>query len=89
MHDDIYLTSQPGMIPEDEQPNLLFYGVLHVNGTIQVKRYYSWEDYKEAGDSSFTLLTTFPFEANNHAEAERIATTKIVEVVKVTIARLG
>jgi len=81
-HDDIYLTSEPGMIPEDMLDKDLWYGVVHVNGSVAVKRYFCWADYKEAGDSDFTLWTTRIFEANGAAEAKKMANTKI-------IARLG
>ena len=81
-HDDIYLTSEPGMIPEDMLDKDLWYGVVHVNGCVTVKRYFCWADYKEAGDSDFTKWTTRIFEANGAAEAKKMANTKI-------IARLG
>ena len=61
----------PGMLGEDPELHLrlVWYGVLHVNGSLKVKRYYNWLDYKEAGDSDFTLWTTRMFEADSKEEA--------------------
>lgn len=67
--DDMNLTSEPGMIPEDALPDLLWYGVFHVDRTVSVKRYHSWADYKEAGDSDFTIWTTRIFEAPSSIKA--------------------
>ena len=83
MHDDIYLTSEPGMIPTtwDVPAPLLWYGVLHENGDLSVKRYHDWMDYKEAGDSDFTRHVTRIFEAPSSTyaidEAKRLIMTRV------------
>ena len=61
----------PGMLGEDPELHnrLVWYGVLHVDGTIKVKRYLSWLDYKEARDSDFTKWTTRLFEAEHRNDA--------------------
>lgn len=65
----------PGVLGEDPELHnrLVWYGVLHENGSLTVKRYFSWLDYKEAGDSDFTLWTTRLFEAENSTVALRKA----------------
>ena len=72
----------PGMLGEDPalHDRLVWYGVLHTEGTLSVKRYHSWLDYKEAGDSDFTKITTRIFEANTQDEA-------ITEAVRLVRAR--
>lgn len=67
--DDMNLTALPGMIPDDVLPELMWYGVLHVNGTLSIKRYFSWADFKEAGDSDFTEFCTRIFEAPTRGTA--------------------
>lgn len=69
MHDDLELTSEPGMVPEDVNTGLVWYGVYHKNNRVTVKRYFGWADYKEAGDSDFVAFTTRLFEADSAKEA--------------------
>ena len=61
----------PTVLGEDPELHnrLVWYGVLHVNGEMKVKRYHSWLDYKEAGDSDFTMWTTRLFEAPDSSDA--------------------
>jgi hypothetical protein len=81
MHDDIYLTSEPGMIPEDALPELLWFSYLHVNGTIITKRYLSWADYIEAGDSPFVKFITRIYEAPDSLAANAIGIKKLRSLV--------
>ena len=66
----------PGILGADPELHnrLVWYGVLHVNGGVKVKRYHSWLDYKEAGDSDFTMWTTRLFESDNSVDALKKAT---------------
>ena len=54
--------------------NIEWYGYLHINGNIQVKRYFSREDIFEADCSPFVKRTTDTFEAENREDAEKKAT---------------
>lgn len=80
--DDMNLTSAPGMIPEDhrakETDGPTWFGILFNDRSTTVKRYCSWVDYKEAGDSTFVRYTTRLFEA----EDRKSALTKAVGMLK-------
>jgi len=62
-----YGLPQPGVMGTDPELHnrLVWYGVLHDDGVLCVKRYLSWLDYKEAGDSDFVRTTTRLFEADD------------------------
>jgi len=45
--------------------NLKWWGYLHTNGTIQVKRYFGPEDISEAHESPFVARVVNPFDAEN------------------------
>jgi hypothetical protein len=66
--DGINLTTEPGMIPEDT-PELVWYSYVDINGQLHTKRYLSWGDYKEAGDSDFVGFYTRPYIANHRDAA--------------------
>lgn len=57
---------------------LQWWGYLHVNGTIQVKRYFSQEDLIEAIQSDFVQNTTSVFYADGRDEAIKIATLRLL-----------
>lgn len=61
----------PGVLGQDPELHnrLVWYGVLHYNGRLSVKRYLSWEDYKEAFDSTFTRFVTRLFDASTREDA--------------------
>ena len=46
-----------------------WWGYLHTSGTIQVKRYFSELDIKEAIESDFCQKVFYPFEADNRENA--------------------
>lgn len=48
---------------------LEWWGYIHVNGNIQVKRFFSREDIIEADSSPFVQETFGPFEAENREDA--------------------
>ena len=50
----------------------LWWGYLHVEGTIQAKRYFDRLDLEEAGESPFVKSYFGPFEAENREEALNI-----------------
>ncbi len=47
----------------------LWWGYIHINGSIQVKRYFDKRDIEEANESSFVNNVINPFSANNREEA--------------------
>jgi len=51
-----------------------WWGYLHVNGHIQVKRYFSEQDLDEANESPFCRKVTESFDALGRDEAIKIAT---------------
>lgn len=55
----------------------MWWGYMHINGHIQVKRYFDIEDIREADSSPFCKETFDPFEAENRDEAIRIIQDKI------------
>lgn len=54
---------------------LMWWGYIHTNDTIQVKRYFGPEDIEEAKESPFVQCCHGPFEANSRREAKE----KLVE----------
>jgi len=46
-----------------------WWGYLHINGNIQVKRFFSDLDLEEAYESPFVKEVFIPFEADNREEA--------------------
>ena len=51
-----------------------WWGYLHMNGSIQVKRYYDADDLKFALESDFVVRVCGPFDALNRFDAIEIAT---------------
>jgi hypothetical protein len=47
-----------------------WFSYLHVNGAIITKRYLSWGDYKEAGDSDFVVMCTRIYSARDMLAAK-------------------
>lgn len=52
--------------------DLLWWGYLHTEGTLQAKRYFSPEDIQEARESPFVVRTYGPFRAQGRDEALKI-----------------
>jgi hypothetical protein len=50
----------------------LWWGYLHVNETIQAKRYFGPEDLKEAHESQFVAKVVGPFPAEDREDALHI-----------------
>ena len=48
---------------------LKWWGYLHVNGSIQVKRFFDQRDIDEANESDFVQKTTQPFDAVDRNDA--------------------
>ncbi len=46
-----------------------WWGYLHVNGSIQVKRYFDQRDLEEAEQSDFVQFVTATFDAKDRADA--------------------
>ena len=46
-----------------------WWGYVHVNGTIQVKRYFDERDIDDARCSDFCIMVFPPFEADSREEA--------------------
>jgi hypothetical protein len=61
----------PGMLGEDPELHKrpVWYGYVTTDGQGHVKRYLSWLDYKEAGDSDLVSWTTWLFEAPDREAA--------------------
>lgn len=58
-------------------PEEYWWGYLHVNGAIRVKRSHSASQFKDATESTFVELAVYPFKASSREEAEIIITKKI------------
>lgn len=56
---------------------LLWWGYLHVDGSVLLKRYYNQDDIYEAEDSGFVVDIYGPFEADTRDEAMRLLTKNI------------
>jgi len=46
-----------------------WWGYRHINDTLQVKRFFSWQDMEEAEDSDMVKITAGPFEAKDRMDA--------------------
>ena len=57
--------------------NIKWWAYMHVNGQIQVKRYFGPGDLTEADESPFIERRTGPFDADNRDEAMTIAIRKL------------
>ena len=49
--------------------DLTWFSYMHVAGTVITKRYFSWLDYQEVGDSDFCVAVTRLFSAVNSSDA--------------------
>jgi hypothetical protein len=54
-----------------------WWGYLHVNGTLQVKAYYSVSQIEDAEESPFVKTIILPFKADTREEASMIINKKI------------
>ena len=52
---------------------LQWWAYRHINGTIQVKRYFDARDLEDARESDFVKLYTLPFDADSREDAIKIA----------------
>ena len=64
-------------------PKNKWYGYVHVNGELHVKRYFDLADVIEVNQSDFVIFVCRPFEAETRDEAleilkEKIATKSIL-----------
>ena len=63
---------------------LMFWGYLHISGTLHLKRYFNKRDIEEAKESPFAQAIVQPFFASSQEEAMSIlklhltATTKLI-----------
>jgi len=48
---------------------MLWWGYIHINGSIQVKRFFDQADIDDANDSDFVEKTFRPFEARSREDA--------------------
>lgn len=74
---------------------LRWWGYLHINGSIQVKRYFDNSYQQDCTESNFVVNWTQPFEAESRAEAIKIVEEKLrpkkkkeVQTVTVSAAAL-
>lgn len=56
-----------------------WWGYVHVNGNIQVKRYFDQQDIEEAQESPFTSHVYGPFEAKDRDDA--------IEKIRIVVER--
>lgn len=56
---------------EPDELGLTWFSYLHMNGIVITKRYLCWLDYKEAGDSNFTVYVTRLFKADGSTAASK------------------
>jgi len=54
-----------------------WYGYLHVNGTIHVKRFFDYGDIHEAESSDFVVRVVGPFDAGSRDEAMEIVRKRL------------
>lgn len=52
------------------EDSLMWWGYIHTNETIQIKRYFSHEDIIEAKESPFVKEYYGPFEADSRRDAK-------------------
>ena len=55
----------------------LWWGYLHISGSLQVKRYFEPLDIREATESPFCEIVVGPFEANDRDDAINILKSKL------------
>ena len=55
----------------------LWWGYLHTNGSLQVKRFFDQRDISEANESGFVDQSCGPFEATGRTEALEIVEAKL------------
>lgn len=60
-------------MPVDNTNQIMWWGYRHINGTIQVKRFFSHEDIREAKQSAFVSAVCGPFLAEGREHALRLA----------------
>ena len=48
---------------------MVWWGYVHINGSIQVKRFYGWDDITEAEESDFVKEVIRPFVSPNREDA--------------------
>lgn len=63
--------------PDPQQDVLQWWGYIHDNGSVHVKRYFDREDILEAQDSPFVSRVFGEFAANNRDEAIQIIQDKL------------
>lgn len=56
--------------------SLLWWGYIHTNGTLHVKRYFNDKDLDDARYSHFVIKIFMPFEAKDNEEALSIVRMK-------------
>jgi hypothetical protein len=77
-HDPAFLTSDGDYLyqPTQEEQKIMWWGYLHCNGKIQVKRWFGdHKDYTEDCEGNdFVISVVKPFAANSREEAWEILT---------------
>jgi hypothetical protein len=66
---------------EHSEKSLLWWGYMHSNGEIQVKRYFGTRDIEEARQSPFCHEIVGPFKAFGRADAETYVTEQLKDIV--------
>lgn len=59
--------------------DILWWGYLHDNGSVHVKRFFDQRDLAEARESDFVEAVTGPFKANSREDAMVIASNNLGE----------
>ena len=65
----------------------LWWGYVHVKGTIQVKRFFNSEDLVEARSSPFVQLVMDPFEAEDREDALCIMELNLINLNSVSLGQ--
>lgn len=55
-----------------ESSSLMWYGYLHIDGSVHTKRYFGQEDIQECSESDFVECVYGPFECDSRDEAVEI-----------------
>ena len=66
---------------EHSEKSLLWWGYMHSNGSIQVKRYFGTQDITEARQSPFVHQIVGPFKAFGRADAETYVNEQLKDIV--------
>ena len=66
---------------EHSEKSLLWWGYMHSNGGVQVKRYFGPMDITEARQSPFVHQIVGPFKAFGRADAETYVTEQLKDIV--------